>query len=190
MASPVHDHSDLTPSSLLVDFLPLLPKGKVLDVAMGKGRHSLYLAAKGFEVEGVEIDEASVRVCNEEAKKRGVNVRTRVADLTRDFRIPPASYDVILCFYYLDRDLIPQIREGLKEGGMILYETFLIDQHLKTGKPGRREFCFQRNELLRFFKDFRVLYYREGFVSEDRATAGLVAEKGGLSREIEWPKVV
>jgi len=173
-----HDHSQMTPAVLLVESLPLLPKGgRVLDVAMGKGRNALYLAERGFQVEGVEIDAEAVRVCEEEARRRGVTVQATTADLTR-FQIPKETYDVIVCFYYLQRDLIPQMREGLKPGGVIVYETFLIDQHLKTGKPGRREFCFEQNELLHLFlQGFRVLNYREGFVSEDRASAALVARK-------------
>ncbi|MBI4715938.1 MAG: class I SAM-dependent methyltransferase [Nitrospirae bacterium] len=173
-----HDHSQMTPASLLVESLPLLPKGgRALDVAMGKGRNALYLAERGFQVEGVEIDAEAVRVCEEEARRRNVTVNATTADLTR-FQIPKETYDVIVCFYYLQRDLIPQMREGLKPGGVIVYETFLIDQHLKTGKPGRREFCFEQNELLHLFlQGFRVLSYREGFVSEDRASASLVARK-------------
>ncbi len=55
------------PSALLLDYLHLLPKGRVLDVAMGKGRNALYLAKHGFEVEGVDINETSVKECREVA---------------------------------------------------------------------------------------------------------------------------
>jgi len=174
----MHDrsHTDMDPSPLLVDSIRLLPKGRALDVAMGRGRNSLYLAGQGFEVDGVELNEDAVRFCREEAQRRGVSIRAQIADLTR-FRIPRNRYDLILCFYYLQRDLIPQMKAGLKPGGVLVYETFLIDQHLKTGSPKHREYCFERNELLQLFRRFRILYYREGFISEDKAVASLVAEK-------------
>ncbi len=163
------------PSPLLVEYFPLLPKGRALDVAMGKGRNSLYLAEHGFDVEGVDIDETSVKACEEEALKRKVNVKTQVADLT-DYKILPDSYNVILCFNYLQRDLVPQMKAGLKKGGIILYETFLIDNHIRFGKPKHREYCFERNELKSFFNDFKILHYKEGSVTEDKITASLVAQ--------------
>tara|TARA_B100000315_G_scaffold96993_1_gene89182 strand:- start:173 stop:685 length:513 start_codon:yes stop_codon:yes gene_type:complete len=164
------------PSTLLLDHLHLLPKGRVLDVAMGKGRNTLYLADNGFDVEGVDIDKKAVSACIAEAETRDLRVNARVEDLT-DYSISPNSYDVILCFNYLQRDLIPQMKEGLREGGVVIYQTFLIDQHIKFGKPKHREYCFEHNELLSFFGDFRIIYYKEGFVSEEKAVASLVAQK-------------
>jgi len=167
---------DQKPSSLLVEYLPLLPSGKAIDIAMGKGRNALYLAERGFDVEGVDIDEAAVGICKEKAEKKGVKMKSVVADLT-SYQIFEENYNVILCFHYLQRDLIPMMKAGLKKGGIILYETFLIDQHIQWGTPRHREYCFMRNELLDFFKDFRILYYKEGFVTKEKALASLVAQK-------------
>ncbi len=77
----------------------------------------------------------------------------------------------------LQRNLVPRMKEALKAGGFILYETFLIDQHLKTGHPKRREYCFEHNELLKLFLDFRIIYYREGQDSKGIYKASLVAQK-------------
>ena len=54
-----HD-SSLKPARFLVDNIDLLPKGRVLDVAMGSGRNAVYMAGKGFEVEGVDISPEAV----------------------------------------------------------------------------------------------------------------------------------
>ncbi len=43
------------PAPFLTDSVHMLPKGRVLDVAMGHGRNAIYLARLGFEVEGVDI---------------------------------------------------------------------------------------------------------------------------------------
>ncbi|HZR45680.1 MAG TPA: hypothetical protein VFA47_03165, partial [Candidatus Manganitrophaceae bacterium] len=85
------------------------------------------------------------------------------------------AYDLVTCFYYLDRNLMPQIRKAVGPGGMIVYETFLIDQHRQFGKPSRPEFCWEHNELLQQFPDFRILFYFEGF--KDRWIAQLIAER-------------
>ena len=50
------------PSQFLAENSHLLPRGRVLDIAMGSGRNSIYLATLGFEVEGVEISAEAVRV--------------------------------------------------------------------------------------------------------------------------------
>ena len=167
------------PAQLLVEYLPLLPKGKALDVAMGKGRNALFLASHGFDVVGLENDDESIDVCRADAKKRGINVEIRRTDLEdlASYKIESSAYDVVICFYYLQRNLIPIMKDALKPGGIIIYETFLIDQHLTAGHPRRREFCFEHNELLKNFPDFRILYYREGKDTRGTFKASLVAQK-------------
>lgn len=167
------------PAKLLKDYLPLLPIGKALDVAMGKGRNSIFLASHGFEVTGLERDEESIRICKDEADKAGVKIDARHVDLEdlESYQIEGSAYDVVICFYYLQRNLFSPIKDAIKPQGIIIYETFLIDQHLKTGHPKRREYCFEHNELLKFFPEFRILYYHEGQDSKGTYKAGLVAQK-------------
>ena len=45
----------------LVDQDDRLPKGKMLDVAMGEGRNGVFLAAKGFQVTGINISERGLQ---------------------------------------------------------------------------------------------------------------------------------
>lgn len=164
---------------MLIEYLPLLPKGKALDVAMGKGRNALYLASKGFEVVGLEKDRESIDACLSDAKRLGVSIDARCVDLEdlESYQIEKSAYDVVICFYYLQRNLIPSMKEALKPGGFLIYETFLIDQHLKIGHPRHREYCFEHNELLRSFIDFRIIFYREGQDAKGTYKASLVAQK-------------
>lgn len=166
-------------AQLLVNYLPIIPRGKALDVAMGKGRNAIYLASQGFEVTGLEMDRESISICQDEANKKGIRIDARCVDLEdlESYQIESSAYDVIICFYYLQRNLIPRMKEALKTGGFILYETFLIDQHLKTGHPKRREYCFEHNELLKLFPDFRIHLYREGPDQKGTYKASLVAQK-------------
>jgi SAM-dependent methyltransferase len=168
-------HRNQAPSSLLLENLSWLPKGKALDVAMGYGRNAFYLAANGYEVEGVDLSEEAVSFCREEAKRRGLPLDVHRVDL-ESHRLKPGAYELIACFYYLDRNLFPQIQSALKKGGMLVYETFLIDQHTRYGKPTRVEFCLARNELLAAFSDLRVRLYQEGEI-EGTFIARLIAEK-------------
>jgi len=169
------DANDLTPSQFLVDNVELLPKGRVLDVAMGRGRNAIYLSKMGFEVEGVDISPEAVNSAMALARKVGVSIKTKVVDLEKDYHIEKEVYDVIICFNYLQRSLISQIKKGLRYGGMVVYETFIIDQP-QFGKPKNPDYLLKHNELLDMFREFRCLCYREGIVENRKAIASIVAQ--------------
>ncbi|MES0363924.1 MAG: methyltransferase domain-containing protein [Desulfobacteria bacterium] len=166
----------LKPAQFLVENVNLLPKGQVLDVAMGSGANAVYLARMGFEVEGVDISAEAVNTALELARKSGVNLKARLADLESNYRIRESSYDVIICFKYLQRSLIQQLKDGLRIGGMVVYETFIVDQ-ARFGKPKNPDHLLKHNELLDLFRDFRCLRYREGIFKNRKAIASIIAEK-------------
>jgi len=166
----------LKPAQFLVENVNLLPKGQVLDVAMGSGANAVYLARMGFEVEGVDISAEAVNTALELARKSGVNLKARLADLESNYRIRESSYDVIICFKYLQRSLIQQLKDGLRTGGMVVYETFIVDQ-ARFGKPKNPDHLFKHNELLDLFRDFRCLRYREGIFESHKAIASIIAQK-------------
>jgi 2-polyprenyl-3-methyl-5-hydroxy-6-metoxy-1,4-benzoquinol methylase len=170
-----HQHRQ-EPAKLLVDFVNRLPRGKALDIAMGEGRNALYLASQGFDVEGLERDEEAIRTCLITAKSRGLKLIARTVDLEQ-YPLNQSHYDLITCFYYLQRSLIPQIKAALKPNGMVVYETFLIDNYLQFGHPKHREYCFEYNELLNCFRDFRVHFYYEGMIEGRTFVAQLIAQK-------------
>ena len=162
------------PAEFLVDNIHLLPKGRVLDIAMGAGRNAIYLARMGFEVEGVDISSEAVSVAVESARKAGVAVRAQVVDLETDYHIQEGAYDVIICFYYLQRSLISQIKNGLRLGGVVVYETYIVDQ-IQFGKPRNPDYLLKHNELLYMFRKFRCLRYREGVLEGPKAIASIIA---------------
>ena len=165
-----------SPSQFLVDNISLLPRGKALDMAMGSGRNAIYLANNGFEVEGVDISKNAVDSALQKAAENEVTIQAKVVDLEQAYQIRPSFYDIIICFNYLQRSLIPQINNGLKTCGMVVYETFTIDQP-KFGKPNNLDYLLKYNELLDMFRDFRCLRYREGIFENSRAIASILAEK-------------
>jgi 2-polyprenyl-3-methyl-5-hydroxy-6-metoxy-1,4-benzoquinol methylase len=168
--------TDPQPAQFLVENMALLPKGRVLDVAMGVGRNAVYLSRMGFKVKGVDISSDAVNNALVLARRDNVHIETVVADLEANFQIEKGAYDVILCFNYLQRSLMPRIKEGLRPGGMVVYETYTIDQP-RFGKPKNPDYLLKYNELLRIFREFRCLRYREGIIENRKAVAGIVAEK-------------
>lgn len=146
------------PIAFLKDTLSLLPKGKALDIAMGEGRNGVYLATQGFDVTGLDISARGLEKAQALARAHGVRIETKVVDL-ETYRLPVARYDVIICSYYLQRDLFPQMAQALKPGGMAVVETFTRD-HLKYSPGFPRRFLLGRNELLVHFKDLTILRYQ------------------------------
>jgi tellurite methyltransferase len=163
------------PAEFLVEHIALLPVGRVLDVAAGNGRNAVYLAGLGFTVEGIDKSEESVAAAREAAREAGVTITMRVVDLELGRAVPEAAYDVIICFNYLQRSLLPQIREGVRRGGMVVYETFTVDQ-AQFGRPRNPDHLLRYNELLEMFRDFRCLRYREGIFG-DKAIASIVTQR-------------
>ena len=87
---------------------------------------------------------------------------------------------MVLNFNYLQRSLVPQIKRTRRPGGWVIFETYLTDQS-KIGPPISPDYLLLHNELLDFFRDFRVLYYSEGKflqLGEGEFRAGLLAQKG------------
>lgn len=168
---------DLGPSSFLKDNLHLLPRDRALDLAMGYGRNAVFLARAGFRVEGVDISPEAVAGALKAAQEAGVRLEARVKDLESGQDVlPRGAYDVILCFNYLHRPLIPAIKQGLRPGGMVVYETFIVDQ-ARFGRPRNPDHLLRHNELLHLFRDFRCLRYHEGLKGPARAVAGIIAER-------------
>ncbi|WP_447963126.1 class I SAM-dependent methyltransferase [Nitrospira sp. Ecomares 2.1] len=162
------------PIQFLTDHVDLLPKGAALDLAMGEGRNGVFLATKGFQVTGVDISEAGFKKAQALASEKGVTITTLVADLEQ-YILPPDTFDLIICTYYLQRDLFPKIAQALKPGGMVLIETYTVD-HLQYRPQFNRIFLLERNELLTLLPGFRVLRYQE-VDSGEAAFASLLAQK-------------
>ena len=164
-----------SPRDFLIAQARHLPdQGLALDIALGLGGNAGFLIERGWRVIGVDIAEVGVR----RAKERWPLLMAAVIDLTR-YQWPPCSFDVILNFYYCQRDLWPRFRSMLKPGGVLIMETMTIEM-LRTRPDYSPDYLLQPGELRRTFVDWEVLVYREGWVERGlnapRAVASIVAK--------------
>ena len=178
--------ADPPPAQFLVQQLHRLPKGKVLDVASGSGRHALFLASLGYQVEAVDRDEQALAQLSADARvRRLAGIGSRLLDLEpppQELNLGHEAYDAILVFFYLNRPLFPYLIDALKPGGVLLYETFTVDNHVQHRHPKRREFCLAHSELLSLIAGLRILHYDEGLHEgtnglDSAYTAQLAAQK-------------
>jgi hypothetical protein len=86
-------------------------------------------------------------------------------------------YRAILVFRYLHRPLLPCLKKGIRKGGILIYETFTIDQP-RYGRPYNPDYLLKHGELAGEFKDWHILHYYEGIIeSPQRAMAQIVCRK-------------
>lgn len=113
-----------------------LPRGaRVLDVAAGRGRHAVALAAAGLEV--VAVDVSAVGLARIAAAAAGVE--TRVVDLTAGLPADLAGgFDAVVCVDYRDPAGWPGLRDALAPGGHLLVSMATVRNLERHGKPSAR----------------------------------------------------
>ena len=166
------------PSLFLAEQISRLSRGKALDLAMGSGRNSIFLARNGYEVDAIDYSSVAVGKLQSFVKEQSLPITVKQADLTT-FQIPDHTYDLIINFNYLERSLIPQIKRGLNPGGMLLFETYTIEQP-RYGRPRNPDYLLKPNELLSSFSDLHIIYYHERIdhsTEQPQAIASLLAQK-------------
>jgi 2-polyprenyl-3-methyl-5-hydroxy-6-metoxy-1,4-benzoquinol methylase len=174
-------HGSLQPDPFLVtayeEFLSAASPGLALDVAGGVGRHAIWLAQRGWRVKLVDISEVGVKQAEENAKQTGTasSIAIEVRDLNSEQDIGREQYDLIVVFFFLQRELFPALAAAIKPGGHLIYKTYTTEQSRFAGGPSHPMFLLQPNELLHAFPSLRVLHYHETI--QGRGVAELVARK-------------
>ncbi len=160
----------------------LKPPGLALDVACGAGRNALYLARLGFTVIAVDISSEGLARLARRARAANLPIRPIQADLER-FALPTERFDVIVNTRFLLRSLFPTLHQALRPGGLLLFETYNVDEIEVLGGDIRRAYVLERGELKRAFRDLKILLYEEGVFEEDEGERGLARligrRKGG-----------
>ena len=168
------------PLPLLVRVADRLKPGRALDLACGTGRHAIFLAERGWRVIAVDASSVGIEIAKALARVREVEVDWRVADLERgEFEIERDAYDLVCVFYYLQRDLFPQIRAGVRAGGIVVAAIHMVDDS-PNAKPMNPDFLLQPGELRAEFSGWEILHDYEGHPTEEghqRRTAEIVARK-------------
>src|SRR5262245_20017305 len=145
---------------------------------MGRGRHALPLARAGFRVFGVDNKCDAVRDAIGTAAAEGLLIRGWCADLTQH-PLPRSWFDLVVVTRYLQRDLFPSIRDAVKPGGYVIYETFTVAQRALGVGPTSPDHLLQPGELRRRFDGFGVEFYEEASAPE--AVARIVARAASAS---------
>ncbi len=120
--------------------------GKALDVAMGEGRNTLYLARKGWETTGFDIADVALDSAQARAKREGLKITTVEAS-REEFNFGKEKWDLIVVLYAdvicggccaYDTQFIETVKKALKPGGRFVYEWYTREGILTVEPKARK----------------------------------------------------
>lgn len=159
-------NSSIEPDPLLLEHRALLDaEGLCIDIAGGTGDNGLYLNQLGYESVIVDGSELGLRLCRRKAQANGLSPILVAADLDR-FALPESTFDVVLVFRYLNRNLIDPILRCLKRNGVLFFKNF-NKHHLKTHPQFRAEYVLKDGELTDWFSGLRCVATNDGQATSD-----------------------
>jgi SAM-dependent methyltransferase len=151
------------PNAFLVQIAESRAPGTALDVGMGQGRNSLWLAREGWDVTGFDPADQAVEVARRNAATLGLPLRTVIAsDDTFDFG--ENRWDLILLSYVGCGLAAPKVERALKPGGVVIVESFHEDAARDHRIGG--SIC-RTGELPPLFKNLRAIHYSEPIAMPD-----------------------
>lgn len=164
------------PVSFLKDFVHTIPKGRAFVPAMGEGRNAIFLAKKGFTVDGNDLSDVAVDRALGEAKQQKVTFKPIVADLNT-YQFPDSTYDFILVSLFYSKELIPKFKRALKKGGYIMFYNRVVDPSArKRADDSPNEFIVDPADLKASLKDFEIKAYKE-YADQGVKVVGILARK-------------
>ncbi len=134
--------------------------GYALDLACGKGRHSIFLSKLGYNVLSVDIDEHKLNCFN------GKLIKKKVIDVENINNWPLAKkkFNAIIVTNFLNREIFPSIIRSIKKGGLLIYETF-SEGHQKIGRPTNPKYILKPRELLLLSNKMQLVAYENIYIN-------------------------
>jgi SAM-dependent methyltransferase len=160
--------ADWGPAPLVVLAAKTISPGRALDLACGLGRHAVLLNSLGWRVTAVDASPVAIRAL----RSRNLPIDARIADLERgEFVIEPGAWELICDYHYLQRDLFPSIRAGVRPGGLF------VGAFRTAGRFGVRP-----GEIRGLFSDWEIAHYGEGESAEIVARKPVLPVAGELGK--------
>lgn len=146
-------------NAFLAQVVKGLKPGRALDIGMGQGRNSVYLARLGWDVTGFDISERGMEIARKSAAAAGVRLTTVKATL-QAFDYGEAKWDLVVGTYVGTAWLDAAVK-GLKPGGFIVVEGYAAHPNAPPGA------AYGPNELAKLLMDKNLQLVRYEDVKED-----------------------
>ena len=109
---------------------PPMHNFEILDIAMGQGRNSLWLAQEGYSVTGFDTSSEGIRTAKTQAEKLNLNTLQLHVKSVEEFDFGSEQWDLIICMYspiINETNYLRRIEQSLKRNGLLMIEGFHWD---------------------------------------------------------------
>lgn len=151
-------HGAEAPSDWVLRWAPLITQGTVLDLACGSGRHSRLFLERGLKVVAVDREPQHVP---------GAHFLQADLEDGSPWPLPGKRFEGIVVTNYLHRPLFGILEESLAEGGVLIYETFMLGNE-RYGRPSNPAFLLRPGELREAFRKLTRKGYEEGPITHPK----------------------
>ena len=157
-----------SPTPALETFIKSIEEGRysihsanpsVIDIGCGSGRDLVFLGLKGWNILGLDYLQPALDKYLQLAKQYDIEAKAIKLDIEEnltDFVEMGSHFDLVQVFRYLHRPLLPHLKDKVKPGGYLIYQTFSSGCEA-FGKPKKARFILKRGELAEIFDDFEIL---------------------------------
>lgn len=135
------------------------PRGTVLDIACGPGRHMKWFAAQGHAVTGVDSSAEAIDTAASFGEAVLADIENGPWPLMKGAQV--RQFDAVIVTNYLWRPLFALMAQSVAPGGLLIYETFAQGNET-VGRPSRPDFLLRPAELLQAFGAMQVVAFEEG----------------------------
>ncbi len=180
------------PNAWLATHANLLQPGmRVLAVADGEGRNSVWMANRGLTVDAFDISPIGVAKAEKLAQQAGVQVNYQVCGV-EDFDWKVGEYDAVVAIFiqFADPDtraaLFKRMKSALKPDGLLLLQGYTPKQlKYKTGGPPNVDHLYTEALMQEAFGDMHIAELRayEDVLSEGTQHRGQSALMGLVARK-------
>ena len=171
------------PNALLVATIEQRKPGRALDIGIGQGRNSVFLALKGWDVTGFDASDEGIATAQRNATRAGVKINA-VRETEAAFDYGADQWDLIVFTYepfpITSAAYVERLGTALKPGGIIVIESLAQEE----ATPNRTPVSIDPGRLLAVFntQQFRILRFEDMMAKSDwnagnRRLVRMVAEK-------------
>jgi tellurite methyltransferase len=154
-------------------------KPSLLDLACGSGRDAIFMAQQGWQVTAVDYLADALSKVESMASRNQLAINTLLIDLEKNLTEllnQPQQYDCVQVIRYLHRPLLAVIKQKIKPGGYLVYQTF--SQGCEAfGAPKKSRYILKQDELADFFSEFEIISDEIEYLADGRPTNTFIARK-------------
>jgi len=152
------------PTPFVVEVAKDLTPGAALDVCMGEGRNSIFLASRGWNVTGFDVSDVAVMNARRKADKAGVKL-TVIRSGYQEFDFGDAKWDLIVMTYAYfpirDAVYVNRLVGSMRPGGLLVFQYGVLEKGADRSGTAPMLGIPEEGELKEIFRSLVIVRYEE-----------------------------